>query len=388
MKIQRLRLLGLSLLLAGLPMVASAQQGISASFNDSTSVALKATVTANPKHTISLNQYGGLDGRVASIDGIAKTSIGLSGLDVFFVNDGQIVKQTRTSANGIFKIDGLAEGAYSFYAAGKNGLAAYGVYVTNEKDGAKNILQATTASSSYRGVQKLILRNAPPQVVESMQTAGQITGQASAINPLQQIRLINGRLFGQVSSLFSQTQSISGLQVQLIQNDEPIAQVQTSDNGSFSVPDVEPGVYDYVIGGINGFAAGRLEVIGNTRAITQVSFRRSSTQLDACLTGPTTKAQPAGYTLGNSLMEPSYANTAAAPTQYAGESMSYGSASGGSCGACNNFSGFGGRGLVRGRFGGMGGGGGGLGRLVTLGALGGAIVAIADDDSGPTSPTK
>ncbi len=323
-----------------------------------------------------------------TIDGIAKTSIGLSGLDVFFVNDGQIVKQTRTSANGIFKIDGLAEGAYSFYAAGKNGLAAYGVYVTNEKDGAKNILQATTASSSYRGVQKLILRNAPPQVVESMQTAGQITGQASAITPLQQIRLINGRLFGQVSSLFSQTQSISGLQVQLIQNDEPIAQVQTSDNGSFSVPDVEPGVYDYVIGGINGFAAGRLEVIGNTRAITQVSFRRSSTQLDACLTGPTTKAQPAGYTLGNSLMEPSYANTAAAPTQYAGESMSYGSASGGSCGACNNFSGFGGRGLVRGRFGGMGGGGGGLGRLVTLGALGGAIVAIADDDSGPTSPTK
>ena len=207
MKIQRLQLLGLSLLLTSLPLIASAQQGYSTKLSDASA----ATVTANPTHTISLNQYGGLDGRVASIDGQARTAIGLTGLNVFFVRNGQVIKQTQTSTNGLFKIDGLAEGPYSFYAAGKNGLAAYGVYVTSQQNGKQNLLQATTGSSTYRGVQQLIQRNAPAQVVQSLQSTTQQAAQATAILPGQQIRLINGQLHGQVSSMFNQSQSISGL---------------------------------------------------------------------------------------------------------------------------------------------------------------------------------
>lgn len=399
----QLKLIGLSLMLAAAPMLAGtaqaqwSQQGQSVIVNLSdtqaqyTPVATQATPSAT--NTISLNQYGGVEGRVVSLNENSRSANGLGGLNVFFVRDGQVIKQAQTTADGTFNVSGLGEGAYSFYAAGKNGLAAYGVYVTSQQTNSQNLLTASPASPGYYGLQQLIQRNAPAQVVQSIQNALATTqGEAQ---PARQIRLINGRLYGQVSSLFSQSQAIGGLQVQLIQNSKPIAQVQTDANGIFNIPDVEPGVYDYVVGGSNGFAAGRFEATENTTGMKQVSYTAATPQLDCCLTCPNQGAQmatsqPVEYALGqDAYIEPSYANTASAPVEYAGESISYGGASGGACGACNNYTGFGGGGLVRGRFGGLGrravGGSGGLSRLITLGALGGGITAIADDDSDPAT---
>ena len=106
--------------------------------------------------------------------------------------------------------------------------------------------------------------------------------------------------------------------------------------------------------------------------------------MDACLTCPAQAAPiqsaPIDYAVGNDvLIEPSYS----APVEYAGESIAYGGASGGTCGACSNYSGFSGGGVVRGRFGGGRIGsrlGGNAGRFLLIGGLGAGIVAIADDD--------
>jgi len=414
MNTQQLRLFGLAVALAIVPMMTAnvtAQQwapGVTANIGDTPRQLPQQarSVVAVPTHTVVLNQQGGLEGTVASIDANTKSATGLSGLYVFFVRDGQVVRQTQTAASGAFSINGLAEGAYSFYAAGKNGLAAYGVYVTsnsNKQNARQNILEATAASANNYAVQQLIQRNTPPQVAQTIQAALQASqgnGIGTELQPSKQIQLIEGRLYGQVSSLFGSSQPIAGLQVQLIQNGQAVAQVQTDANGTFSVPDVDPGVYDYVIAGNSGFAAGQFEAIGQQGPMTQVSFRKTITQLDACLTCPCQscgggaqqfeQAQPVEYATGeNAYIEPSYADTYSAPVEYAGESISYGGASGGSCGACSNYTNFGGGGIVRGRFGGgrlLGGGGGGLSRILTLGALGGGIIAIADDDSGPNSP--
>ena len=424
MNTHRFKLFVLSLVLTAMPMMAATAQ-VTMNLSDSprqvAPATIQGTTSANPTHTIALNQYGGIDGQVASIDAGSATATGLSGLDVFFVRNGEVIRQAQTGAQGEFSISGLAEGAYSFFAAGKNGLAAYGVYVTSQPQSATlNLLEAATASSSNNAVQRLIERNAPPQVAKSLQSAIQSVTQGSEIQSSKQVRLINGRLYGQISTLFSQAQSISGVQVQLIQNAETIAQVQTDANGTFSVPDVEPGVYDYVIGGSNGFAAGRFEAVGNPNPMQQVSYRRTISQLDACLTCPSDGLieQPVEYVSGqDAFLEPSYAETVEAPVEYAGESVSYGGASGGTCGACNSCGSFDGGGIVRGRFGLsggsacgtcggggllgggggllsgggggglLGGGGGGLlggsnglSRLLTIGALSTAITAIADDD--------
>ncbi len=428
MNTRQIKLFAFSLVLTALPMLtASAQVSINLSDNSAPAPASSATqiaANANALHTIALNRSGGIDGQVASINEASKTTTGLSGLNIFFVKDGQIIQQTQTGAHGAFTINGLTEGAYSFYAAGKNGLAAYGVYVTSQPQAAStNLLEAVAASSSNQALQQLIQRNAPEQVAASLKNAIQSVTQGTEIQASKQIRLINGRLYGQISSLLPQLQSIAGLQVQLIQNSETIAQVQTDGNGTFSVPDVEPGVYDYLIGGSNGFAAGRFEAIGNPNPMQQISYRRTISQLDACLTCPSQGIeQPVEYAMGqDAYLEPSYGDTMEAPIEYAGESVSYGGASGGSCGACNSGGSFDGGGIVRGNFGlsngaccggsrlggggglnlgsrlgnlgggrslsgGRFGGGGGIGRLLTLGSFGAAITAIADDNPDDSSP--
>lgn len=414
MNTQRIKLFGLSLVLTALPMLAATAQ-VSINLSDNFVPAPLAASQADAKttNTIALNQFGGLFGQVASIDQFSKTATGLSGLDVFFVRDGEIIQQAQTNGEGEFSIKGLPEGAYSFYASGKNGLAAYGVYVTAQpQPGTQNILEAVAASTSNRALGELIQRNAPSQVAKSMQNAIQSVTRGTEVQTSKQIRLINGRLYGKISTLFSEKQPIAGLQVQLIQNSETIAQVQTGTDGAFSIPDVEPGVYDYLIGGSNGFAAGSFEAIENTSATQQVSFRKMITQLDACLTCPDASLeQPVDYAVGqDTYLEPSYDEASVeAPIEYAGESVGYGGASGGTCGACNTASSFDAGGVVSGDFGiqngcgGTCGGGGGLGsrlgggrilgsgngglrRLFRLAAIGGAIVAIADDDDDEASP--
>ena len=413
MNTQRIKLFVMSLMLTAMPMLAATAQ-VSMNLNDGSLAAVpvvisQSTSAANSStHTIALNEYGGIVGQVASIDQSSRTATGLSGLDIFFVRDGEILEQAQTNAQGDFEINGLEEGAYSFYAAGKNGLAAYGVYVTSEPQAAsQNILEAVTASTSNRALEQLIQNGAPAEVAQSLQNAIQSVSQGTEVQTNKQIRLINGRLYGQISTLFSEEQSIAGVPVQLIQGTETIAQVETDADGAFSIPDVEPGVYDYIIGGTNGFAAGSLEAVGNTSSTQQVAFRRTITQLDACLTCPNSFVdQPVDFAQGqDTFLEPAYADTTSAPIEYAGESVSYGGASGGCCGASNVVSNFDGGGIVRGRFGlqgggaccnpvggrlggrvggrlgGLvGGGNGGFSRLLSIAGLGVAVVAIADDD--------
>ena len=342
-----------------------------------------AAVVATPTHTIALNQRGVLEGRVASIDAGSRAANGLAGLNVFFVRDGQVIRQAQTAGDGSFSIGSIAPGPYSFFAAGNAGVAAYGVYVSSQNNGgAQNILEATTASSNYAGIQHLLRSSVPQPVLQSLASATTTSNQGTQIPVAKQIQLVNSRLQGRISSLY-QGQNTAGIQVQLIQNDQPIAQVQTDASGGFSVPDLQPGVYDFVAAGQNGFATGRFEAVGANQ-FSQVSYRRTATQLDACLTCPAQAAPiqsaPIDYAVGNDvLIEPSYS----APVEYAGESIAYGGASGGTCGACSNYSGFSGGGVVRGRFGGGRIGsrlGGNAGRFLLIGGLGAGIVAIADDD--------
>lgn len=381
------------LVLAALPTIAAPVAGqqwtpTSNTNSDAVSVVIGDTsatpaTAAKAAHTVSVSQDGLLVGRVAAINTDSKAATGLEGLQVFFVRNGQVVKQARTANDGSFAIENIQQGPYSFYAAGKSGIAAYGVYVTQQQNAdSQNILIATPASAGYYGLQQLLRNNVPQQVSQSVAQAVQASEGFEIDNPMQ-IRLINGKLYGQISSLFGNAQNVAGTQVHLIQNDRPIAQVQTDGEGNFSVPDLQPGVYDFVAANQTGFTAGRFEAIGTgtNSPMTQVSFRKLPTLLAACLTAPTqTVTDGIEYAVGQeAMLEPSFNQ----PIEYASESIAYGGASGGSCGCSGNYSSFGGGGIVRGRFGGGGFGGasaGGMGRLLMLGGLGGSIVAIADDD--------
>ena len=346
---------------------------------------LKANI---PARAVGLNEHGILEGEVVSIDATSKSRIGMDGLNVFFVQDGKVIKQTKTGPGGSFEIMGIDEGAYSFFAAGRSGFTAHGVYVTGrEAASAQSVLTASMASANCYGIQQLLKNNVPAQVASTVMVAAEKAGQGASLEPATQVMLNNGRLTGSVYSVASQTQSVSGIHVHIIQGDQSIAQVQTDDLGKFVVPDILPGVYDVVAAGEQSFAVARFEAIGRSSVMTQVSYRKAA-ELEITLIQDGNGGDGA-TTRGNDLVvEPSFEEAG----QFAGESTALGGASGGSSGAAGNFSNFSGGGVVRGRFGGGGRGygrfGGGVGaqRLLLLGGLVGGLSAIDNSDPNDGSP--
>ncbi len=331
-------------------------------------------------HTVALAQNGTLTGQIALIDPGTKSAAGLKGLSVFFVQNGQVIKQAKTRADGSFEIQGLDEGAYSFFAAGNAGFAASGVYITRRNWGdANDSLEATIASSNYSGIQQMVQRIVPAEVRQAIISSNPIESKGFAVQSQNQVRLINGQLNGQINSLFGDRQTVSGVQVHLIQNDKPIAQVETNAQGEFSIPDVEPGVYDLVAASQTAMVVGRFDAIGNSGPMTQVSFRKVGTKLEYALTETREWESQEGQDeityqdATNAWMESSQG-----AIEYAGESVCYGGAGGGSAGNVQG-------GIFNGRF---GGGGAGMGRLLRIGAFGAGITAIAIDNPSPASPVK
>ena len=385
----QLKKIGMGLALLALPLfatTANAQWSQSTGVNVNLSDAGQALKTSN---TVLIDQYGTLNGHVASINSTTRSATGLSGLNVFLVKNKQVVKQTQTQADGSFSIRGLNEGIYSFYAAGQNGFAAYGIYATRQNDGStSNLLEATTASAVYPGVLQMVQQNVPSAVAQSIASAASVAGENSAATT-KQVQLNNGRLHGTIRSLFGR--SLDGTQVHLINNDQPVAQVYTDARGAFSIPDVAPGVYDLIVVGTKGLAATRFEAVGPAGPIKQVAFTRTAAprDLEVVLSedngnGAIIGDQGVDYASQNVIFEPSYN----APVEYASESIVYGGAAGCSApmGGISNVGG----GVVRGRFGGLGRGAmkgrSGLSRMLFLGGVAGGVVAIADGDSDDASP--
>ena len=387
----QIKKIGVGLMLAALPLMASTAlaqgtsqpptTGVSVIFSDSPRIAPEYV------HTIALNPEGNLDGQVASIDTINGITTGITGLNVFFVQNGQIIKQTKTGPDGTFEIHSINEGAYSFFATGKSGFAAYGVYVSGQPThNSPNVLEATLASANYFGIQQLLKNNVPAQIASTVKSETRETDLGTPIPRARPVPLINGRLEGQILTMDSQKQSVANIHVHIIQDDQPIAQVQTDNQGKFVIPDLSPGFYDLVAAGEKSFAAGRFEAIGPRSVTSQVSFRKTA-KLEFTLTQDDNAPIGAGNDV---LIEPSYVEAG----QYAGESVVLGGASGGSAGAVNNFSEFSGGGVVRGRFGGRGAGmgrfraGAGNGRLLLIGGLATGLSFIGGgDDPGDSSPT-
>lgn len=353
-------------------------------------VASQATPAIKSIHQFALDQQGMLTGRVTTLK---KSPLGL---DVFIVANKTVLANAKTDSTGTFVIKGIAPGTYSMFVAGQNQIAAQGISITGPTNQpTSNELALTTIGTSYDGVKQLIDNAILPEIVSATQkNTSQISIVLSDEEVTKKVRIINGRIRGQISSLIAEDHA-AGVQVHLIQNNQPIAQVQTNALGSFVIPDVDAGTYDFVAVGKHGFAAIRVEVIGNRSPMSMVSYQADiSSALEVPLAEDAIPARQVSaqtevdYQQGNEVfMEP--ANLA--PIQYASESIGYGGAGGGVAGAAGNFSGLsgGGGGFAGGGFGGGGGlGGSGLRRLLRLGAIGGVIVAIADDDPGAASPAS
>ena len=388
-------------------------------------------ISVQRSHTISLNESGSIEGRVATIDAGSKAN-GLADLKVFLVSNGEIQAETLTDNDGLFSLTNIGEGVYSFVATGESGFAAYGVrVVANNGSDTVNIMEAAAVSPQAAVVQQILKKQLPSDIAQEIMDNAVVSDEAARVIGANKVSVKDGVLTGHVVPMLGELAMVDGTSVFLIQGNEQIAEVTTDSTGSFAVEDVEPGVYDFVAAGPTGFAAVSFEAVDEASAasvddiasvvtdsdeipvslepaIAPVAYQDIpadipfdgglvSDSLDVC----TTCQQDSGFVsdqfsyAGDEVVyDDAYVSS---PIEYAGESVGCGAAAGGSCGSASNFSGYsscsacnsgcGAGGSGGGLFGGrlFGGAAGGSSRFARLGLLAGVATAIAvgvsnDDD--------
>ena len=425
-------------MLFALPIVATAAASahqfltVNAPIAEATSamVSNDGILNAQRSHTVSLNESGSVEGRIASIKSGSEAN-GLADLKVFLVSNGEIQAEAVTDADGLFSLANISEGVYSFVATGESGFAAYGVQVVaNNGSDSVNLMEAAAVSPQAAIVKQLLKEQLPSDVAQHIMDNAVVSEQAANTVGANKIKVEDGVLVGHVVPMLGEVALAEGTSVYLIQDNKQIAEVVTDASGSFAIQDVEPGVYDFVAAGPTGFAAVSFEAVEDEAsdvasvvtdseeipvslepAIEPVAFQDIpadipfdggfSDSLDVCTTCQGDSGfvgEQISYAGDQVVYDDSFASS---PIEYAGESCGCGAASGGTCGGASDFSGFsscnacsGGSsrgGLFSGLRGGSGGGlfggaGGGFRRLALLGGIATAIAVGSDDDDDDSSP--
>jgi hypothetical protein len=224
--------------------------------------AVEGDVDPNRAHILAADVNGHLQGRIVSLTGTSA-----EGLQVFFVRNGQIEQSTVTDAGGTFQVEGLVAGAYTLVAAGANGLVAHGVYVTTDAaEGTEQsvALQTAAVGPEFDDVVEFITEHTVP-AGEQVADAAANELELSQVESSNKVTLTDaGHLEGRMVSLndrVSEDRDYSNMSARLLSGSELVADVTISADGTFTVENVAPGVYDLVAAGDQGFAAISFEAV-------------------------------------------------------------------------------------------------------------------------------
>lgn len=386
-------------LMLALPLVATAAASAHSWMVDNSPISLEVptpisldvnTIGMERVHVVSLDSSGAIKGRIANIDGGSENTQGIAKLKVFFIQNGEIVKESYTNSDGSFEVMGLPEGDYSFVASGQSGFAAYGVRVVTDHTGKyPNVMEVAAVASGVSTVKSIVDVDAidADQDVEKELTKSNVEEFVGA----NRVQLVNGQLNGRVMAM-TEGGPIGETVVHIIQNKERVAEVQVDESGAFVVPALEAGVYDFVAIGRGGVAVLAFEAV-ETANIDAVGLD-DSVELEVNELVSTSPVLNYAAALNVLLIEPQ--DVAPAPVQdsvlgdsegglpieFAGQDGAMGAATGGTAGSTGvpttftstPVSGGGGGGVI----------GAGRGRLLGLGLIGG-VIALAVTSGNPDS---
>ena len=212
-----------------------------------------ATVGLDRVHTVALNRNGGVDGRIVVFQADS-TVQALSDLNVRFVKDGQTISQAKTDDDGVFSVQNIPEGIYSFIASGETGFAAYSVRVVSDNTGTYDDSMEAVAVSQVGSVKQIIDRQPVSTATRSNSEKAQMDEKGA-----NRVVLKNGTLSGRV--LLTTTGKLENTEVHILQDGIPVANEMTDENGEYEVHDMKPGVYALVTVGPQGMAAVSFEAV-------------------------------------------------------------------------------------------------------------------------------
>jgi len=193
---------------------------------------------------------------------------------VRLVRNARIVQTRRVGVGGVAQMSEVSPGAYSVFATGSEGFAAYSIYLGD----------GVNSSSSSIG---LVPRQDMGPVMEAIRTYTQgsaaPTPAAAAANVGQNLDRItehgdfelhgDGSVKGQVVKAGPRAdakQALPGMHVSFIREGQVVANATTDQDGAFSIPGLEPGIYSFVVAGSEGFAT---FAVGAVRPVEQAQAR-------------------------------------------------------------------------------------------------------------------
>ena len=333
-------------------------------------------------HTVALNRVGGVDGRVVSLAS-NQSDRGLPDLDIRFVKNGKTIRQGKTNSDGVFHVNNVPEGVYSFIASGEESFAAYQVTVVADASNVHSKVIELAAISRNKSLDEIFHSLGPKSgVLVANELSEVVTDGANRVT------LVDGSLAGKI--LTSKKSLSAGLKVDITQDGELVASVTTDSSGEYLIPGLMTGVYELVASSGDCVAAVAFEVVEaedakTDRAVTFVSTRGAS--VPAFATSLLTAAVPRQDLVQEEVAEVEFDEEEGdSDIVYSAESVTMGGAVGSTVPVPGTF--VGGGGIFGG---GVGGGtaGRGIGRLVAIGGLTVGVVAVAGDGGAkPVSPVN
>lgn len=339
---------------------------------------------------------GGISGRVVLIERSGNT-VGSMDNKVVLAKDGVIAYEAKTQNDGTFEFSNVAPGAYALQASGDYTLAAFALHVlpASAEHLASSIdVFATTVGSKVR---EILAGNIIPADLEvgaddyyRSHSQDPIADERT-FNRDHRVLLQNGDLIGRVSRpgwTFAE-QDLSGSVAQVVRSGQVVAQAMVTRDGNYRIEGLEPGIYDMVISGSDGFAAFRFQAVSDLEPQENLASASSQAMLVSARLVNTVAAD----SLNSELIHQSDVYASPMPVDAGIVGLD------GDCGMLESGCGTGvapccGGGFAGGGgFGGGGGGGGfgggfGGGGLLGLGGLAGGIVALATSGGGtPPPPT-
>ena len=347
--------------------------------------ATPARMTAIRNYTITLNEDGEVQGRVASINHKSKSPTGLSEVTVYFAQNGRVVQKAYTNEDGTFVAKGLTEGVYSFIAGNEVSFAACGVNVVKSDDGSENYIEVASISPNVKVVRELIESSLPEAVRTSFTSSNKEVAEVAGSN---RVELDGDTLKGRIVSLVSD-ELTAGTVAHLFKGNDKVSEFEIATDGTFEVAGVTAGVHDIVVLGKDGMAAVSFEAVGPVDETSKEAYTAMQDSVFSnfvvalapqCDGGCVTDACSSCGGFSDAVI---YDN---GPASFIGDRLGGGIAGGGCCGGASNFTNFGGGccgGGVGGRFSGLFSG---RGRLLIPAIAAGIAIPLAIGGESQAAP--
>ncbi len=242
----------------------------------------------NPLHVeewVTLDASGNVSGQFVqlSAEGDSKP---LGQVTLFLTRNGTPLATVVTEVDGRFVLPGLAVGTYGLVGRSEKSLAAFALHVlpngaSQKLDSDFTVYGTTMNGSSFEEVVRA--HAVPGSSVSYPDFRTDPVGDARRFSPSSQVQLRNnGSLVGRVSrpSGFAGS-DLTGNVAHIIRNGIVVAHESTNAKGEFQVADLTSGVYDFIVAGKDGIAAGSFVAVGGSGVAAKTADGKTFVTADA-----------------------------------------------------------------------------------------------------------